>query len=239
MAHLQLDESHQLHKWQSHGDSSHVVSKIGQYDVSVGMLVALRPNTWITDEVVNSFGRLVLESLYPITSSPSWILNSFFMTKLLSPERSGGFQFHAVREWPSKCFGGDIFRYHKLLIPVHVNGNHWALIEINFHLQKVLYFDSLKNDGSVYLEASFRFLKEYHLYKLHTPLRGNWRLSHGMSPVQSNGNDCGVFLCAALLQRWWSLPLSMNPAQSTMVRRAIGNSLIQAALSRELADLLG
>ena len=99
--------------------------------------------------------------------------SSQFMTKLL--ER-GRFDYDRVCRWTKDM---DTFEHGKILIPgklqphnmyhcvwwstayvlVHRDMNHWGLIVVKPRERSVMYYDSLKKDGTRFLNATLEWLK--------------------------------------------------------------------------------
>ena len=106
--------------------------------------------------------------------------STFFYTKLLSD----GYQ--AVSRWYK---GDNVFTKRLLVFPVYqAECSHWCLAVANVLNKQIVYYDSLKKENSICLEV----LSSY-LHKL-----GGIRFSRYEDrniPMQSNGYDCGVFVC--------------------------------------------
>jgi Ulp1 family protease len=62
--------------------------------------------------------------------------------------------------------------------------------------QSITYLDSLGCDGKDVLKNILHYLKDEHLDKKQNPLPNAWTLLSPDVPQQTNGNDCGVFVCA-------------------------------------------
>jgi hypothetical protein len=89
----------------------------------------------------------------------------------------------------------------KLLMPVHINGDHWVLAFIDFKNKHYSYYDSFQHSRPIIKENLRRLLKDAHQ---HQDPEGNFSLNewttdrNGMKgPRQTNSIDCGVFLCLA------------------------------------------
>jgi len=92
-----------------------------------------------------------------------------------------------------------LFNFKKIIVPVHDGGNHWTLIEINFQGKSIEYYDSLGGDGRKYVIAIFQYIEDEYqkLFNRELPQSNTWSLITGRreTPQQSNGYDCGVFVC--------------------------------------------
>ena len=68
---------------------------------------------------------------------------------LLVPERRNAYSYNAVDRWARKIDStkGDVFGLDKLVIPVNVAKNHWALAVAYIKDKKLRYFDSMGGRG--------------------------------------------------------------------------------------------
>ena len=75
------------------------------------------------------------------------------------PERRNAYSYNAVDRWARKIDStkGDVFGHEKLVIPVNVAKNHWALAVAYIKDKKLRYFDSMGGRGVECLAA----LKQY------------------------------------------------------------------------------
>ena len=134
-----------------------------------------------------------------------------------------------------------IFNYSRVYIPVR-RPEHWSLLEIDNRTRTITYFDSLYLGGSEYirpLETYLRKLEEVRTQEL----AGSWQWrtttfglprsgSQVRVPNQTNGNDCGVYVCsiADLLEREQDI-LRIRPAHILQGRRQLFQSMVyQAAM---------
>ena len=126
-------------------------------------------------QVINFYMGLIMENFDDVFG-----YSTFFYTKLLSD----GYQ--AVSRWYK---GDDVLTKRLLVFPVHqAECSHWCLAVANVLNKQIVYYDSLKKENSICLEV----LSSY-LHKL-----GSIRFSRYEDrniPMQSNGYDCGVFVC--------------------------------------------
>ena len=102
-------------------------------------------------------------------------------------------KFASMRKLTKKI---DMFAKKALLIPLHLNKNHWALCIVHFTRKKLIYIDSLGLDGKKHLENVFHFMQDD--YFAHT--NKVWEASEWSKvslkkqvPQQKNLFDCGVY----------------------------------------------
>ena len=104
-----------------------------------------------------------------------------------------------VRRWPKKAGipEGNIFNLKRMVVPINVNGCHWASCHVDFLQKTLLYMDSMRSGNrlaTLYLELMRQYLEAEHLDQNKKPLEQGWRCIDATKlPQQTNGNDCGVF----------------------------------------------
>jgi len=126
----------------------------------------------------------------------------------VAPSDEDSFNYHEVRNYSNQFDGfmsDEEFTLDNLLIPAHVDGNHWIVLRVKFADQLIEVYDSMGTVNPTYnrhLEALRRYL--YHDLHKHLPEHSwppygawsrNWRMRNAsrLSPRQLNGYDCGVF----------------------------------------------
>eukprot|EP00004_Rigifila_ramosa_P001373 TRINITY_DN11304_c0_g1_i2.p1 TRINITY_DN11304_c0_g1~~TRINITY_DN11304_c0_g1_i2.p1 ORF type:complete len:536 (-),score=127.95 TRINITY_DN11304_c0_g1_i2:52-1473(-) len=159
----------------------------------------LKPGKWLNSDVINYYIALVLARK---TSVAFHVFSTFFFTKLTKEGR--GFDYSSVQKWTRRI---DLFACSKVLVPLHLNGNHWALGVIDLSGKRFEVLDSLcstreaaqKHASTLkalrqYIEAEWQDKK-----KQTTPLTTGWDAAVRLdAPQQQNGHDCGVFMCKAI-----------------------------------------
>jgi sentrin-specific protease 1 len=102
-------------------------------EITTAKLSCLRGLSWLNDEVLNFYFELlnaraqsaVLNlSLPPERRRRIWYLNTFFYAKLAE---GGVYRYANVKRW-SKRQKVDTAALDKIIIPVHVHGNHWCVL---------------------------------------------------------------------------------------------------------------
>lgn len=127
-------------------------------------MARLEPGEWLWEESVNVYMFLLQQRDAQLCNAdsrriPSHYFNSFFFVSLLEPEGRNAYSYNAVVRWAGniKSTNGDVFGLDKLVIPVSVTNNHWALAVAYIKDKKLRYFDSMGGRGVEYLKA----LKQY------------------------------------------------------------------------------
>ena len=139
--------------------------------------------------------------------------NTFFFSNLL--QSNGGYNFDSVKNWHKKETK-ELFteKYHRIYVPVNINGAHWALLVVGLDLKKIMFYDFLSTDTSSneFMNGMLRYLSDMSaLYKNKDFDIDAWDLIKvDDSPQQKNGNDCGVFVLINIYCLIHDLPLSYN-----------------------------
>ena len=129
--------------------------------------------------------------------------------------------------------GGDLFRLHKIYFPINVRNIHWILGLVDMKAKTIQVYDSLGRDRREYVDYIWEYLSEEHATKQLKPLkRGNWRfLDQPMeTPLQGNGDDCGVFVCMYSYFLSLELPFTFNQTHMETIRKLIILSLVQGEI---------
>jgi hypothetical protein len=113
--------------------------------------------------------------------------------------------------YPS-VIGKDIFKLDKIVFPINQGSMHWVCAVIYMQEKRIQFFDSMGDDGMMYLESLFEYVKDEHQDKKGSPLPNpdQWRLVRCTrdTPRQLNGtslfsNECFRFFdlsfCFSLL----------------------------------------
>ncbi len=184
-------------------------AKISGCTVHGSDLQTLKPNTWLNDEIVNSYLELLYrrneialkESVTNGTKAPPKVrfMSSFFYSRLFEMNRAQGCQVYdytRVRRWTKKF---DVFDLDMLVIPINQHNVHWTLGVVNFRDKRVEHYDSFGGSGSDdILENLLRWVADERENKKGDELDVDvWEKVPMTSkmPQQNNSDDCGVFVC--------------------------------------------
>mmetsp|Transcript_51803 Transcript_51803/g.123273 ORF Transcript_51803/g.123273 Transcript_51803/m.123273 type:complete len:431 (-) Transcript_51803:14-1306(-) len=180
------------------GDPNEVLVSKFSVDVTRQQLACLLPCTWLNDEVVNFYCKLLQERRDQDPKGPScWFTNTFFWPKLAGQDGKT-YSYKDVKRWTIRA-KVDIFEKDYVIFPMNMGGNHWATGAINLRDKCFHYLDSL----SLLPPKNFvTFLQKY-LNDEHQAKRGGvplegvdaWQHAQLEVPQQANGYDCGVFTC--------------------------------------------
>ena len=110
-----------------------------------------------------------------------------------------------VKRWSKRILGGNLHRLRTLVIPINLSNQHWVCAVAQFPSHTLTLYDSAT--GSAY-DSGRDLLRHVEAYlndefRDRHPSRDNpdlWLLvtsSEAGYPQQTNGFDCGVFVCFA------------------------------------------
>jgi len=161
----------------------------------------------INDEIVSFY---LAGLLLNFQKSGIFILSTFFLERLLRSK----FSFENVKNWIKDV---EFFRkYSKIIIPCHINGNHWCLFVISLEEKTFFCYDSLPNNVSFLRIAFSRWIlcfynhlrrivkeSEWKKFGLENESFGKdvstWQYKHSPeSFTQPNGFDCGPLMLLAM-----------------------------------------
>ena len=183
-------------------------------------LTCLKDLEWLSDEVVNFYFALVQERAAKRGTVRVFCWTSFFFSKLVANGYSG------VKNWTSRK-QIDLFADTDLiLIPVHVV-DHWALGVVDLKNKTTQYLDSLgaSPESLDFHSVILEYLRcEFGAKRPGSELdtKAFKRLAPPTDlPLQSNGSDCGVFICMYALVIAAGLPVTSlgSPDVDAMRRR--------------------
>ena len=137
---------------------------------------------YLDDEVIHFyFARLMQRSATHPSLPKIYCFSSHFLTSTMSWGRS------------VKLFEMDI-----VFFPIHLaSSKHWALIVVDPKHKQVVYYDSLHGNGTVLMKKIRNFFQaRFHKQTGNTSADSEWTLLNEANvPLQTNGIDCGVFVC--------------------------------------------
>ena len=157
---------------------------------------------WLNDEIVNVYCQLLLARYNEAQANELHVFSSFFYSTLVNSK--SGYRHQEVAKWTANV---DIFSKRFVFFPMNDN-NHWTLAVADIRIKTLLFFDSLSRaredkkkkgrDGKGFLRNLYRYLKDEHLLRKNTNIRGDeWTLISILQAIPQHTNyfDCGVFLC--------------------------------------------
>lgn len=176
---------------------SDVVASKAALDVTAADLrIVLDEKGWLSDMSINFYMGMLNERLGRDEPRRVYILDTFFYKKLSADGVSC--DYNEVRRWLKKANIVDITELEKVLLPVHVGGNHWCLAVIRMKEHRFEYYDSLGGRNEQCLEHLRQYVKNEVQAnapgKLEALQLDSWPMEMMKDiPRQQNGSDCGVF----------------------------------------------
>ena len=208
--------------------SNTVVAKAFRIDLTLSELVALKPGKWLDDHVIDIYLAAQLDNLKQV-----YVFSALFMTTLKefglkrTKKRLKGFK--------------NIFEPEKLIIPLHVHGNHWTLAVVDNKKKSIYYYDSMsgyehqdsnnkptgKTSSSIH---ELRLLKEY--LQIQSEVLGTGDSEYLIydrmpCPQQHNGSDCGVFMCETAVRVARNQPLTHKQSDMPTVRQRMALCILK------------
>lgn len=153
-------------------------------------LLTLSPGTWLNDEIINAMLYIISVRSMHAKAPKVMVLNTYFFS-LLAPQlrydrQKGERMMKKIAQNPFDC---DI-----VLIPIHVESNHWAMVAIYIHQHVIAYYDSLPNDGKLVLGVIEAFMEDEAKRRDSAHKNIGWvTQNRDLVPHQENGFDCGMF----------------------------------------------
>ena len=193
---------------------STLITRIGNNEVIAKHLEPLMEvDGWLNNDIINAYIELLLHSY---ESKHTYILNSFFFTKL----RLQGLQ--AMKRWIDKM--PDFTTLKRVLIPIHVGENHWTLAEVDLVTKEAKYYNSLP--GGLPQDEQQLFLSFLQV-KLPSVKFTFVQTSTLTVPQQDNNFDCGVFMLSFITHRMKNEPIqSFDQSQAQRARQKLLLSLL-------------
>uniref|UniRef100_A0A915DEM9 Ubiquitin-like protease family profile domain-containing protein n=1 Tax=Ditylenchus dipsaci TaxID=166011 RepID=A0A915DEM9_9BILA len=163
---------------------------VEKFGVSISRrdLLKLKSIEWLNDEIINFYMQLIVQRSTHEPDLPKvFAFNSFFFTSL----KNRGFA--AVKRWTKSI---DLSSFDIILVPIH-DKTHWSLAVIDMQNQSIEYYDSMLTNRADYV----LLLKQYIIFESLDKRKSkldleSWKFGTKYNiPKQSNGSDCGVFVC--------------------------------------------
>lgn len=176
--------------------SSTILVERSRIEITSGLLRCLQPREWLNDEVINFYMELLKERNQRPHSKgyrpQCAFFNTFFWTKLTLE----GYTYKNVQRWTRRS-KTDIFQHDLVMIPINISNTHWALGVLNISAKSIEYWDSMGSGVSRHFFQSMRrYLADELWDKKETEMDfEGWGDILPNAPHQTNGYDCGMFLC--------------------------------------------
>jgi len=198
---------------------------VGVVDPDAADLATLRPGRWLSDAVLTAYFALV-EAHHSQAHGGKKRIHIFsphFMTVFL---KNG---FKHVKSWTKKF---DLFALDKVLVPVHVNGNHWIMMVADMRAKTITTYDSLGKDNAWAAEALHRYL-QFKAIDDDKNVPDDWEFIPLLKdvPQQKNTFDCGVFAARFAFLAANDRPFDFGQSNIPELRKRMMDDLQQKMLS--------
>lgn len=194
-------------KWEQQVDNSYlpnntakiVTTSIGGTELAVkDFKTLLNRHSWLNDEIINSYIEWVVDAANkelppnaPVGKEkpvPKFIAhNSFFYENLTKKGPTS-----TDRLMKRKGAGGNaLLQVDTIFVPI-CRGSHWTIGTVRPFAKTIEYFDSFGGQGAPFI-ASMRTWLKHQLGDAY--IASEWKEPRTGCASQSNGWDCGVFVC--------------------------------------------
>ncbi|XP_050543418.1 uncharacterized protein LOC126906707 [Daktulosphaira vitifoliae] len=137
----------------------------------------LTRTTWYSGDTINAYLSLIA------SRSPGKV--HYLITDFMEVLSRRGYA--GVKRWIKI----DIHSLRLLLVPMHVNGNHWTMSVVDVPKKTITFFDSHNSYNGPYPSLLRRFLIDWVIENY--GYSSQWILCYGKAVQQRNGYNCGPF----------------------------------------------
>lgn len=156
-------------------------------------------NAWLNDEIINSYIEWVVDasnraatalsgSAESASKVPKFIAhNSFFYENLIKkgPSATQGLMRR------KKAPGTSLMEVDSVFVPI-CKGSHWTLGVVRPVAKTIEYFDSMGGSGTQFTNL----MRSWLAFQLgDSYIQEEWKVPRTACAHQTNGYDCGVFVC--------------------------------------------
>ncbi|KAG2628117.1 hypothetical protein PVAP13_3KG228402 [Panicum virgatum] len=183
------------------------VVKIGNMVVRAKQLFGNVKNEFIGDDVIDAFAVMSIVE----TGSASYI--NTFEARILCEDDLDHVSCKTFRERMAEICNGR----HLVFVPMHLNGNHWALLVLNFKRSEIQILNSIPRTRNEAVEkklvSTVRCMQGIQtcIDCLGTPINlSTWKtVSYLNIPLQTDGTSCGAFILR-YIQAWDGEQMAYN-----------------------------
>ncbi len=165
-------------------------------------MTTLQSGKKINDEIINFFfSMLQNQSDNSIGRNQNNLFLSTYFIPTLRDNQKNGYNFGKVKKWRIRQHVGDLFELGNVIIPCHINDDHWTCAIICIHQKNIYYLDSLGTGSTNGIPLLLiQYLKdEWNTRYRKAPFNKlDWcvvRPTEEEFPTQTNTYDCGVYVC--------------------------------------------
>ena len=165
------------------------------------------------------------------------LYNSFFVANLV--EDDDKYNISKVTRFVKP----EMFKKKKIIIPINLHNNHWAIGDVDIEMKEIKYFVSKHNDGDLYVKALLQFVHDaWSMFNQDSTLTFNneWKTIPCDDNIQWQANeyDCGVFCCMYAECIATNSPLNFTQDDVTSKRRKMWYTILQSHHFEKIVFLL-
>lgn len=162
----------------------------------------------LNDEIINFFIHWLNET--QVQGHKLYVLNTFFYSKLV---KQGPTSVHSWIAPPIGLRGLHSWRKkfgfpngNMVIIPIHVNDNHWSLVSVDYNFFEIRYYDSIPSD--IGHEICKNIKNTFISYakslgnKKHIDQVSSMNIIIMKTNPQKNDYDCGVFVLGYIISQF-------------------------------------
>ena len=208
---LTLDQSNRdyVRKYIYGTNSFNKVCTVNNHDIVYSDIIRLqRPTSrhqYLNDNIINAYMSILQKDNDDRCKQESGklksiIYNTHFFFRLFDGGETQEFRYENVSRWWKSV---DIFSLNKMFFPVHIKigfYEHWTLVVVAVQQKRIDYYDSCGGNGEYWVKGVLEYISLKWKDKNDCiPFnRQEWKMNYSSShnvPQQTNGWDCGVFIC--------------------------------------------
>ncbi|VDM51647.1 unnamed protein product [Angiostrongylus costaricensis] len=209
--------------WNGQSSQSEEITEAFGIKLTRRDLSTLSDRNWLNDQVIDFYLQLICQRSEATENLPKvYAFNTFFYLNISTKG------YDSVRRWTRKV---DIFEYDLLLVPIHLEA-HWCLAIVDLAMKRIDYYDSLLGRNKKCLDCLKNYLtEEYEDKKKETFGFKGWKFSLRRDiPRQTNGSDCGVFVCKFAEFASRRAPMAFTQQHMPNYRRVMVYELVEKKL---------
>ena len=194
--------------------------------VTLESFSSLAPSTWLNDEVMTSYFKLIYDRDIALCQKTegrrrSYIYPTHFFQRLLNEGHMKSslefkYSYDGVKSWSKRVPGKDIFTLDKIFFPHNPSRLHWNFVVAYIQEKRIEIYDSMGNGGCEPPRLIMKYIKDEHQAKKGIPLPNaqSWTLvtRHPTQPRQRNGKYISyipthLLVLLTLCLNWNILPI--------------------------------
>lgn len=188
----------------------------------------MRAGEWLNDELINGYLGLLGQccATPDMKRAGVHVMSTYFYAKLAG---ASGYNYEGVRRWTKNV---ELRKCLLVLIPVNVGNEHWILVVIDVRRRRFDVWDSFRTRHAACVRIIRRYVADEWLHKYGEKLDIDaWPCEYRKdAPLQHNGSDCGVFVCA--VARCLAFAVAIDVSQNVMmdIRRRMVCELMKCTI---------